>query len=146
KNNGGGKLLMWHGANTWRYGNKTWAAGDNNQWWHLVFLIPNTTTPSTWSVYLNGADISDSAGPGGDYVAPSTSGNIGSRGTTFFFKGIMDEVRVSNAVRSVGWILTEYNNQSSAATFFSSVSAEDLRPSTTIADGTNPGNTTVAPG
>src|SRR2546428_2280368 len=57
----------------------------------------------------------------------------------------MDEVRVSNAVRSAGWVTTEYNNQNSPATFFSSVSGEESR-ATTIADGTNPGNTTIAPG
>src|SRR5712692_7888135 len=151
KNPGQNKLLLWHGSSTFRYGNKTWAAGDNNQWWQLVFVIPNTGTSSalitsTWAVYLNGADISDTnVGTGGDYVAPSTSGNIGSKGGSLFFKGIMDEVRVSNAVRSAGWILTEYNNQNSPATFFSSVGGEESR-ATTIADGTNPGNTTIAPG
>src|SRR5207245_1569095 len=72
----------------------------------------------------------------GTFSAPSTSGNIGSRGGSFFFKGIMYEVRVSNAVRSAGWVTTEYNNQNSPATFFS-VSGEESRV-TTIADGTNP--------
>src|SRR2546428_10376328 len=57
----------------------------------------------------------------------------------------MDEVRVSNAVRSAGWVTTEYNNQNSPATFFSSVSGEESRV-TTIADGTNPGNTAIVPG
>jgi hypothetical protein len=32
--------------------------------------------------------------------------------------GSLDEVRVSNAVRSADWIATEYNNQSSPATFY----------------------------
>ncbi|PYM06199.1 MAG: hypothetical protein DMD82_09345 [Candidatus Rokuibacteriota bacterium] len=119
KNTGQNKLLMFHGASTFRYGNKSWAAADNNQWWQLVFVIPNTTTPSTWGVYLNGADISDVAGAGGDYVAPGTSGNIGSRGSTLYFNGIMDEVRVSNAVRTAQWITTSYNSQSSPSTFYS---------------------------
>src|SRR5438093_984238 len=119
KNTGQNKLLLFHGASTFRYGNKSWAAADNNQWWQLVFVIPNTTTPSTWGVYLNGADISDVAGAGGDYVAPGTSGNIGSRGSTLYFKGIMDEVRVSNAARTAQWISTSYNSQSSPSTFYS---------------------------
>lgn len=34
-----------------------------------------------------------------------------------FFDGIMDEARISNAVRSASWILTEYNNQNSPGTF-----------------------------
>ena len=35
------------------------------------------------------------------------------------FDGTIDEVRVSNASRSAGWILTEYNNQNSPSTFYS---------------------------
>src|SRR5437899_9375849 len=56
----------------------------------------------------------------------------------------MDEVRVSNAVRSAGWVTTEYNNQNSPATFFS-VTGEESRV-TTIADGAKPGNTAIVPG
>ena len=119
KNSGQGKVLLWHGGSMYRYGNKAWAAGDNNTWWQLVFVIADTTTPSNWRIYLNGADISDPTMSTGTFSAPSTSGNIGSRGGSFFFKGIMDEVRVSNAVRSAGWVLTEYNNQNSPATFYS---------------------------
>ena len=35
-----------------------------------------------------------------------------------YFNGILDEVRISNTVRSANWILTSYNNQNSAATFY----------------------------
>jgi hypothetical protein len=34
------------------------------------------------------------------------------------FAGVIDEVRVSNVMRSAAWIATEYNNQSSPSTFF----------------------------
>jgi hypothetical protein len=40
------------------------------------------------------------------------SGNIG------YFNGTLDEVRLSNVVRSSSWISTEYNNQNSPATFY----------------------------
>src|SRR5712692_2267370 len=33
KNPGSSKVLLFHGSGAYRYGNKTWAAGDNNQWW-----------------------------------------------------------------------------------------------------------------
>ncbi len=36
-----------------------------------------------------------------------------------FYGGTLDEVRVSNTARSADWIATEYNNQSSPATFYS---------------------------
>ena len=34
------------------------------------------------------------------------------------FDGTIDEVRVSNASRSAGWVLTEYNNQNAPSTFY----------------------------
>lgn len=34
------------------------------------------------------------------------------------FGGFMDEIRVSNVVRTPGWIMTEYRNQSAPATFY----------------------------
>ena len=34
------------------------------------------------------------------------------------YKGVLDEVRISNSVRSADWITTEYNNQNSPATFY----------------------------
>ena len=35
-----------------------------------------------------------------------------------FFKDNIDEVRISSAARSAGWLLTEFNNQSDAGTFY----------------------------
>jgi hypothetical protein len=43
--------------------------------------------------------------------------------STAFLNGIIDEMRVSNVIRSADWIATEYNNQSSPSTFYS-ISAE----------------------
>jgi RHS repeat-associated protein len=34
------------------------------------------------------------------------------------YSGLLDEIRISNVVRSPGWIATEYNNQSSPSTFY----------------------------
>ena len=36
----------------------------------------------------------------------------------FFFNGRFDEIRISDKVRSNGWMRTEYNNQSSPSTFY----------------------------
>ena len=35
-----------------------------------------------------------------------------------YFNGSLDEVRISNTVRSADWIATEYNNQSSPSAFY----------------------------
>ena len=40
-----------------------------------------------------------------------------------FMNGIMDEIRLSNVIRSADWIATEYNNQNSPSTFYA-ISAE----------------------
>jgi hypothetical protein len=39
--------------------------------------------------------------------------------TYAYMNGGLDEVRISNIVRSAAWISTEYNNQSSPSTFYS---------------------------
>jgi len=40
-------------------------------------------------------------------------------GTANTIRGAMDELRISNAIRSASWILAEYNNQNSPSTFYS---------------------------
>ncbi len=37
---------------------------------------------------------------------------------TRFFEGILDELRISEAAHTEGWVQTEYNNQSSPSTFY----------------------------
>jgi hypothetical protein len=39
-------------------------------------------------------------------------------GTTYYFKGTLDEARLSNSARSADWITTEYNNQNATSTFY----------------------------
>jgi hypothetical protein len=47
---------------------------------------------------------------GGSWPYVTTSGN---------FTGSLDEVQLSNSVRSAQWIATEYANQNSPSTFYS---------------------------
>jgi hypothetical protein len=49
-------------------------------------------------------------------------------GGGYFYHGLIDELRISNTVRSAGWIATEYNNQSSPSTFLSEGSQENSGP------------------
>jgi len=48
--------------------------------------------------------------------------------------GIIDEVRVSNTIRSADWIATEYNNQSSPSTFYAygALGIQQSSPSTNV--------------
>lgn len=84
--------------------------------WALV----QTTYDSTTGInsYINGI-LDCHASPGGTLssTAPSVFGadqGVGGRQ----FNGSVDEVRVSNIVRSAGWLLADYNNQSSPSTFY----------------------------
>jgi hypothetical protein len=47
----------------------------------------------------------------------------GDNGTVVPYVGMIDEIRMSNTVRSADWITTEYRNQSSPSTFYSVGSA-----------------------
>jgi len=89
---------------------------NDNVWHHLAA----TYDGATMKIYVDGSLTGSSAGYsgnlpslagalhiGGDYQA--TPGN--------FFNGLIDEPRVSGIARSVGWITTEYNNQSAPQGF-----------------------------
>ncbi len=45
-------------------------------------------------------------------------------GSTIFFNGILDEIRVSSSTQSIPWIQTGYNNQNSTSTFYT-ISAQE---------------------
>jgi hypothetical protein len=73
------------------------------------------------TLYLNG--LADKVG-----AADSSTYDFSQGGTCIglslwdgadgYFKGLLDEIRFSNVARSADWILTEFNNQSDPATFF----------------------------
>ena len=99
----------------------------NDGAWHHVAGSWSATagtavSSSQFSLYVDGAkvvspvslsignDNSPLSGSGGQLLGFHQSWNV-------FFRGSMDEVRISNAVRSSGWIATVYTNQSNPAAF-----------------------------
>ncbi len=83
-------------------------------------------------IYVDGT-VASSTGTNWHYtVITDTTGvnasamNI-SKVASSYFDGIIDEVRVSNVVRTAGWIETEYNNQSNASSFLTINSEESLK-------------------
>ena len=78
-------------------------------WYHIVL----TWNGSNYIVYVDGALRANGSYTG--LATLETFADVGNDGDTASrnegFNGTIDEVRVSNTVRSAGWILTDYNNQ-----------------------------------
>ena len=94
-------------------------------WSQLMGLWDGGGTPSALRLYINGSNLSaTSSSETGDFTAMSNSAvsvKIGcgnSAGTnTYWFDGMIDEVRISKTARTEPWISTEYNNTNSSSTF-----------------------------
>jgi hypothetical protein len=97
----------------------------NDGLWHYVVATDDGS--NNWKMYVDGV-LTNSATPLG--VTTNTSVNhTATFGTadngTQAYTGLMDEMRVSSIARSGDWIKTEYNNQSSPATFVSQGAAQN---------------------
>jgi hypothetical protein len=86
-----------------------------NAWHHYV----HTVAATGYRAYADGTQIGSGTFTGTPLLLNSTHnlliGETGFSGEGF--SGSIDEARVSTVVRSADWIATEYNNQSSPATF-----------------------------
>ncbi len=125
--------------NVWQIGNSTtfWIGGSSS-----VSITSTPFTDNTWryitatqsgtllKVYINGNEVGSANGAGMTWPTGTknfTLGDwIGSSGTNWSTKGIIDEVRVSNTARSQDWIKTEYYNQNSPSTFYTVASEENI--------------------
>ena len=81
-------------------------------WNHLVAVYDG----SSLRVYKNGIQTNSRPYSSGIYNSDGDL-NIGGRSRTQYFDGLLDEVRISSAARSLEWIQTEFNNQNSPSTF-----------------------------
>jgi hypothetical protein len=122
-------------------------------WTHVV----GTYDGSQLKIYFNG-NLDSQASASGNIISTTQDVVIGgdTASGAEYFNGSIDEVRISNSVRSADWIATEYNNQSSPATFYAvgsatqgtmTLSITQVVPSTAnfddsvVIDGTNFGAT-----
>ena len=94
--------------------------GGGDMWTNNIRHLVGVYRPGSIQVYRDGAPNGSGGGPASIGIA---SGNLtlgaSPGGTTNFFGGTIDEVRISNAARSADWVATEFRNLSSPATFFS---------------------------
>ncbi len=112
-------LIVREGANSW---GSCYVGGptmlNDNAWHHVTGVYSGGAV----SIFVDGV-------PQGTSTCVNQSINYGSSprgeigwkldsGSNDDFNGVIDEVRVSNSVRSADWIATEYNNQSSPSSFY----------------------------
>jgi len=100
-------------------------------WYHVAVTFDNTNSVNDPILYINGASASVTEGNTPMGTALSDSGydaHIGCNHTLLgahTMNGTIDELRISNPIRSGSWISTEYNNQFSPSTFYSVGSEEE---------------------
>jgi hypothetical protein len=99
-------------------------------WYYVTVVWSSNVIPK---MYVNGVlamDVTHSA------AISSIYNNVGIPlliGECYYnaarnFDGVIDEARVSNIARSLGWISTEYNNQQNPGTFYQ-IGSQELAPS-----------------
>ncbi|MHA2030109.1 MAG: LamG-like jellyroll fold domain-containing protein, partial [Candidatus Kariarchaeaceae archaeon] len=124
---------------------------DGN-WNYITVVIPESVDITQTLSYIDGQPdtIDSTIGTG---TADSGSGGsqnvrIGNFLVKPVFSGLLDEVRISNTIRSSDWILTEYNNQNAPSSFYSVGSQQD-ETSVTIEEyvsvGATSGDTLISP-
>jgi hypothetical protein len=99
---------------------------ENNQW-HFVTLVQRSKTDR--ELYIDGLSEGTSTHNAGTLTTDTASIGVLNYfwGSADWFKGTIDEVRISNIVRTNDWIITEYNNQKDPTTFYTIV-GEEINP------------------
>ncbi|MBN1674572.1 MAG: DUF2341 domain-containing protein [Kiritimatiellae bacterium] len=92
------------------------------QWLHIVYQYDSTSTGNDAVYYVNGETqaVTEAWGPDGGTAHQSDAADVlrigrGELSWINSFDGILDEVRVSDVLRSADWIKTGYSNQSDPA-------------------------------
>ncbi len=129
KNNGDGTYSLYFDRDRWGVSGGvvtvlTVGQLSLNTWYHAVLTHDGTNLAG----YFNGVSLGSKPATGSGSGATSLV-SIGAQRESIFttkhyFRGLIDEVRISNTARSAGWITTEYNNQNDPSTFYAVGSQE----------------------
>ncbi len=117
-----------------------YARGDSVSWttnWHYVVGVING---GTGTLYVDGANETTDSGVNTVSAGAQDFTIARLSGAADYFRGQIDEVRVSIVNRPTGWITTTYNNQSNPGNFYN-VNPELTHPERYRSVG--PGNTTA---
>jgi hypothetical protein len=119
------QTLMFGYAATTSYSKWTTPAStlSLNAWQHVAVSFNKSNINNDPSLYINGQAMTVNQGNtgSGSYVSDAAADlNVGNNtNQDRAFAGTIDEVRISNAARTAGWIATEYKNQSAPSSFYS---------------------------
>jgi hypothetical protein len=122
----GGDGLFW-GVNGASVQAHYFVSVADGQWHHVVGTWDSGTQVPT--VYLDAASVASGtalgAFAGSSSIALTAGNDAGNVGVFGLYAGLLDEVKVSNVLRSTDWITSEYNNQVPASTFLT-LGSEDV--------------------
>ena len=93
---------------------------DENTWTHIVVTYDGTTL----KLFINGVKQTDEAIINIAYNSNAAIIGANPDNNEQRFNGSIDEIRVSSVVRSLDWIITEYNNHHDPTSFYSIGSEE----------------------
>ncbi|MDP3043781.1 MAG: DUF2341 domain-containing protein [bacterium] len=92
--------------------------------WHFISFSWNVNNDTLYSFYDGTASSSIKTLDTGTFSPENSTIGSNDSGTGNFYKGMLDEFKISNTARTAGWITTEWNNQSSVNTFMT-IGAEE---------------------
>ncbi len=90
-------------------------ATDSNTWIHLAGVYTGTS----WDLYRNGTKVATLADTNGAKTSPGgwrIGAQFAKNGVSRYFKGLIDEVRVSNVARGPDWFKLGYETQKESQT------------------------------
>ena len=101
----------------------SWTAG----WYHFACVL-DTSTPANNKIYINGVDNTDAGASGGASTVNLAFNGVWGIGGRYvetsefpsgeaYHTGKIDDLRISDGIRTAGWINVEYNNGANPATF-----------------------------
>jgi hypothetical protein len=107
-----GQVGFWQWGGAWLGG--TQANPAVNTYHYMVYTFDGTRHRP----YYDGTVLATATTPAAQTGTPSRIYFSTYDGTNERWNGRIDEVRISNIVRSAGWIATEYRNQNAPGTFY----------------------------
>mgnify|MGYP000179826739 CR=1 FL=1 len=123
---GSGGYALWQDGTKMRWGKQNssvWATSTVSYAVGQWYKVDGVAEAGMMRLYINGALEASSSSTA---TFTNTSALKLGNGVDGRFQGILDEIRISSAVRTAAWIATEYNNQSSPSTFYTLGSPESV--------------------